>query len=69
MITSSDGDCHELGFIKNILKENLQRDKEKEKISENREFFQEKFFFQRKVSFPRENSLFTHFYLNILGKE
>ena len=53
------------------MKENVQRDKEKEKNLRKREFFQEKFFpekslfSKRKFSFPRENSLFTHFSLKL----
>ena len=61
MITSSDGDCHELGFIKNILKENLQRDKEKEKNLSKREFFQEKFFPEKSLFSKRKFSFHTFF--------
>ena len=50
-------------FWKRIYKET----KRKRKISEKRQFFQERFF-QRKFSFPWENSLFPYFSLIIHWK-
>ena len=48
---------YELDFIKNILKENLQRDREKEKNLRKKRIFSGKKSLLKKFSFPRENSL------------
>ena len=54
--------------LKIFWKRTYKETKRKRKISEKRQFFQERFF-QRKFSFPWENSLFPYFSLIIVGEE